>query len=139
MEKRMPGGGDLSQLSQLSLQDIPIKAVGAGGLALLGVLLVWSSVFTVGPEEVGVVQTFGKYSHQAEPGLRIKWPRPIQTVIKVPVQRQLKAEFGFRTERAGLPTTSITASAPRPCVASRRISTGWSDSKLIARAPNRSA
>jgi membrane protease subunit HflK len=71
---------------------------------LLALVVVWSSVFTVGAEEVGVVLTFGKYSRQAEPGLRIKWPAPIQTVIKVPVQRQLKAEFGFRTARAGVRT-----------------------------------
>ena len=52
-------------------------------------------------EEVGVVLTFGKYSHQADPGLRVKWPWPFQTVMAVPVQRQLKAEFGFRTVSAG--------------------------------------
>ncbi len=69
---------------------------------LLGSLVVWSSVFTVAPEEVGVVLTFGKYTRQADPGLRVKWPRPIQTVMKVPVQRQLKAEFGFRTASAGV-------------------------------------
>jgi membrane protease subunit HflK len=78
------------------------RAVGIGLLVLLGALALWSSVFTVRPEEVGVVLTFGKYSRQAEPGLRLKWPRPIQTVMKVPVQRQLKAEFGFRTAEAGV-------------------------------------
>jgi len=71
---------------------------------VLGVVLVSSSVFTVGAEEVGVVLTFGKYSRQAEPGLRVKWPWPVQNVMKVPVQRQLKAEFGFRTESAGVQT-----------------------------------
>ena len=68
-----------------------------GLLGLLGLLLVWSSVFMVETEEVGVVLTFGKYSRQAAPGLRVKAPWPFQTVVKVPVQRQLKAEFGFRT------------------------------------------
>ena len=78
------------------------RIIGIGLLLVLGALALWSSVFTVRPEEVGVVMTFGKYSRQAEPGLRIKWPRPIQTVMKVPVQRQLKAEFGFRTAEAGV-------------------------------------
>ncbi len=99
MASKRPGDIDLSQLRP---QDIPIKAVGVGAAALLGVLLLWSIVFTVGPEEQGVVLTFGKYSRLADPGLRFKWPRPLQTVIKVPVQEQLKAEFGFRTERAGV-------------------------------------
>ena len=101
MESRGPRGIDLSELR---VQDIPTKAIGAGVLALLGVVLLWSSVFTVGPEEVGVVQTFGKYTRQAEPGLRFKWPAPIQTVTKVPVQQQLKVEFGFRTETPGVST-----------------------------------
>jgi membrane protease subunit HflK len=101
MASREPGGVDLSQLR---LQDIPIKTVGIGALALLVGLLLWSSVFSVGPEQVGIVLTFGKYSHPAQPGLRFKWPAPIQTVTKVPVQEQLKEEFGFRTESPGVRT-----------------------------------
>lgn len=73
-------------------------------LLLLGVLLLWSALFQVKTEEVGVVLTFGKYTRQADPGLHLKWPYPIQTVDKVPIQRQLKQEFGFRTERAGVRT-----------------------------------
>ncbi|MFQ6615692.1 MAG: FtsH protease activity modulator HflK [Fidelibacterota bacterium] len=76
-------------------------------LIILAVLMVWSAVFTVQPEEVGVVLTFGRYARLAEPGLQFKWPRPIQTVQKVPVQRQLKQEFGFRTERAGVRTEYV--------------------------------
>jgi membrane protease subunit HflK len=72
-------------------------------LVLVGGL--WSSFFTVAPEEVGVVLTFGKYSHESGPGLRFKLPYPMQTVIKVPVQRQLKEEFGFRTQTAGVRST----------------------------------
>ncbi len=89
-------------LNQFRPPNIPPRTAGIALAVLLGSLVVWSSVFTVAPEEVGVVLTFGKYSRQAEPGLRIKWPRPIQTVMKVPVQRQLKTEFGFRTASAGV-------------------------------------
>jgi membrane protease subunit HflK len=77
------------------------RVIGWGLLVVLGILLVRTSVFMVKTEEVGVVLTFGKYSHQADPGLRVKWPWPLQTVMAVPVQRQLKAEFGFRTVSAG--------------------------------------
>jgi membrane protease subunit HflK len=70
------------------------------GLVLL--LIVYSSIFTIEPEEVGVVLAFGKYTRTVEPGLRFKWPWPIEIKIKVPVQRQLKEEFGFRTERASV-------------------------------------
>ncbi len=81
------------------LPDFDPRTVGADLLMLLLLATAWSSVFTVEPEEVGVVLTFGKYSHQADPGLRVKLPYPFQTVIKVPVQRQLKEEFGYRTQR----------------------------------------
>jgi membrane protease subunit HflK len=92
-------------LARLQRQKMPnVRAVGIGLLLLLGIAGVWSSVFQVGAEEVGVVMTFGKYARQTPPGLHMKWPRPIQTVMKVAVQRQLKAEFGFRTASAGVRT-----------------------------------
>ena len=80
-------------------------------LVLVVILLLWSSAFTVAPEEVGVVLTFGKYTRLVTPGLRFKWPYPVQTVDKVPVQRQLKEEFGFRTARPGVRTQYITGGA----------------------------
>jgi membrane protease subunit HflK len=38
----------------------------------------------------------------SEPGPHLKLPFGIETVTKVPVQRQLKMEFGFRTTRGGV-------------------------------------
>jgi len=65
---------------------------------VLGALYLGSSVFySVAPEEVGIILRFGKYDRVTEPGLRLKAPSPIEEVIKVPVQRQLKEEFGFRS------------------------------------------
>ncbi len=96
-------GSPLDGLKGLRPENMPPpRTIGMGLLVLLGLLLVWSSVFMVQTEEVGVVLTFGKYSHEVDPGLRIKMPWPLQTVVKVPVQRQLKAEFGFRTVSAGV-------------------------------------
>ncbi|ANM30237.1 membrane protein [Acidobacteria bacterium Mor1] len=78
---------------------IPVGIVGILILVAVLVAAAFSMWFTVQPEEVGVVLTFGKYAREAPPGLRFKWPWPIQQVVKVPVQVQLKEEFGFRTER----------------------------------------
>ena len=89
--------------------DINFGAVGLIVLLLLLVGLLWSTIFTVAPEEVGVVLTFGKYTRDAGPGLRLKLPYPVQTVTKVPVQRQLKQEFGFRTQEAGVRSRFTTA------------------------------
>jgi membrane protease subunit HflK len=77
-------------------------------LVLAGVL--WSAFFTIQPEEAGVVLAFGEYSRTTDPGWHIKWPYPIERVIKVPVQRQLKQEFGFRTERPGVRSSYSAAS-----------------------------
>ncbi len=71
-------------------------------LTLLASFVLWNSWFTVEPEEVGIILRFGQYVREAGPGLNFKLPSPIETVIKVPVQRQLKEEFGFRTKKAGI-------------------------------------
>ncbi len=78
---------------------IPAASVGILLLLAIAAAGLFSAIFTVQPEEVGVVMTFGKYAKEAPPGLNFKWPWPIQQVVKVPVQVQLKEEFGFRTER----------------------------------------
>lgn len=73
-------------------------------LTIIGLFLLLSSWFTVDPEEVGVVLRFGKYTRTVNPGLNFKIPFGVETVYKVPVERQLKLEFGFRSEQAGVRT-----------------------------------
>jgi len=68
-------------------------------------VLVFTTWFTVDPEEAGVVLRFGRVVRQVPSGLHMKLPYPLETVMKVPVERQLKEEFGFRTEEAGIRTT----------------------------------
>lgn len=68
---------------------------------VLVIVLLASGIFQVGTEEVGVITTFGKYSRTIEPGLGFKMPF-VEKVYKVPVERQQKLEFGFRTTRAGI-------------------------------------
>jgi membrane protease subunit HflK len=89
--------------------NINFGTVGLVVLLLLLAGLLWSTIFTVAPEEVGVILTFGKYTREVGPGLRFKLPVPIQNVIKVPVQRQLKQEFGFRTQQANVRSRFTTA------------------------------
>ena len=71
-------------------------------LAIVAILLLATSFYTVQPEEVAVVLRLGKYVREEPPGLQFKIPFGIETKIHVPVQRQLKAEFGFRTVAAGV-------------------------------------
>jgi membrane protease subunit HflK len=69
-------------------------------LVLLGLGAVRTTFFTVEPEEVGVVLRFGQYVREVDPGLHIRLPFGIERYVRVPVQRQLKEEFGFRTTAA---------------------------------------
>lgn len=76
-------------------------------LIIIGFVVVavaFSSVFTVETEEVGVITRFGEYVGEAQPGLNFKFPF-IDQVQFVPVQRQLKQEFGYRTTSAGVNST----------------------------------
>jgi membrane protease subunit HflK len=64
---------------------------------VVALICLWSSWFTVQPEETGIVQRFGKVVRTAGPGLHFKWPYGVETVRFVPTARVLKEEFGFRT------------------------------------------
>jgi membrane protease subunit HflK len=67
----------------------------------IGVILLFTTIYTVGPEEVGVIVRFGKYDRTVTPGLNFKIPFWVENVYKIPVERQLKQEFGFRTTSIG--------------------------------------
>ena len=81
-----------------------IKAIGLAVAVILFLSFFFSLWFTVEPEEVGVVLQFGKYTRTVDPGLNFKMPFGIEKVYKVPVERQLKLEFGFRTATPGVRT-----------------------------------
>ena len=70
-------------------------------LAAAAILLL-TGYYQVEPDEVAVVQRFGALVRTTSPGPHLKIPFGVETVTKVPVQRQLKMEFGFRTTRAGV-------------------------------------
>jgi modulator of FtsH protease HflK len=77
------------------------KHIGKIVIGFVLLLVVFSSVKTVGPEEEGIVLFFGKYNRTVYPGLNFIAPLGIESMRKIPVQRQLKQEFGFRTTTAG--------------------------------------
>lgn len=83
-----------------------LRPILIGLLVLIGLL---TSIYTVGPEEVGVVVRFGKYERTVDPGLNFKMPFGVESVDKIPVERQLKQEFGFRTTSSGVQSTYAKA------------------------------
>ncbi len=68
----------------------------------LAIFAVQSSIYSIGPDEVGVVQRFGKYVYTTEPGLHFKLPFGVEKVTPIKVKKIFKEEFGFRTTSAGV-------------------------------------
>ena len=65
-------------------------------IGLVVIVMVFSAVKTVGPEEEGVIIQLGEYNRTVSPGLSFIIPF-VETMYKIPVQWQLKQEFGFRS------------------------------------------
>lgn len=67
-------------------------------LVLLAMWGVFSSFYTVQPEERAVIKRFGEVTGIADPGLHFKLPFGVDSIEIVATERVLKQEFGFRTE-----------------------------------------
>ena len=70
---------------------------------LVTALALWlfTGVYMVGPDEVGVVRTFGEYTRVAQSGLNYHFPYPIEQVNTPAVTEVKRIEIGFRTLRNG--------------------------------------
>ena len=61
-------------------------------------------IYSIGPDEVGVIQRFGKYIGLSSPGLHVKLPFGIDKATPIKVEKIFKEEFGVRTIRPGVRT-----------------------------------
>ena len=70
---------------------------------VLAALAIWllTGTYMVGPDEVGVVRTFGEHTRVAQSGLNWHFPVPIETVNTPKVTEVKRVEIGFRTLRNG--------------------------------------
>ena len=70
---------------------------------LFGILVVWllTGIYIVGPDEVGVIRTFGEYTRVTQSGLNWKFPSPIETANTPKVTEVKRIEFGFRSLKNG--------------------------------------
>jgi len=90
--------------SKIRRPQVPSALIGWIIGAIVVLTVAWSTLYQVEPEEVGVILRFGEFIKITDPGLHMKIPF-VDTVTPVPVQRQLKQEFGFRTVDAGVRST----------------------------------
>ncbi len=93
-----------------TLTDISPKKILTGVIILAVIIIIFTGFYTVDPEEIGVIQRFGKYVNTTEPGLHFKIPFGVDKLTKVKVKHVFKEEFGFRTLRSGIKTKYSTRS-----------------------------
>ncbi|HIC76284.1 MAG TPA: FtsH protease activity modulator HflK [Candidatus Dadabacteria bacterium] len=86
-----------------------VPSTGSGENTTFKKLLIWvptvfvilailSSIYTIDPGEVGVIQRFGKLSTFTDPGLHFKVPF-VDSLTKVNVEKIRRIEIGFRSDR----------------------------------------
>ncbi len=68
------------------------------GVALFVLIGLNGLIYSVGPDEVGVIQRFGKYIRLSSPGLHAKIPLGIEKVTRIKVEKIFKEEFGTGRE-----------------------------------------
>ena len=71
-------------------------------LGLIVLIALGGTIYSIGPDEVGVIQRFGKYIDTTTPGLHVKLPFGIEKVTPIKVTKVFKEEFGVRTLSAGV-------------------------------------
>ncbi|OOC44144.1 FtsH protease activity modulator HflK [Thermosipho sp. 1074] len=80
-------------------------------IVLIVIILIFlgTGVYQVGPSEVALIKTFGKYTHSTGPGMHYHLPYPIQSHVIVDVETIRKEEIGFRTieSRSGVSYRTI--------------------------------
>ena len=96
------GGGVPPQMDDLIEKIKGFKFSGGPVIVIIvaaAIFLATSMVYTVGVDEVGIVQLFGKYDRSTSSGLHFKLPAGIEKVTKVRVRHVYKEEFGFKSVR----------------------------------------
>ena len=82
------------------LKWVPVIVVGLFILASLQGL-----IYSIGPDEVGVIQRFGRFIGLSSPGLHAKIPFGIDKVTPIKVEKVFKEEYGFKTLQPGVKST----------------------------------
>ncbi len=91
--------------SEVEVPDISPQWIVYGVIAIIVLITIFSSFYTIEQSAMGVIQRFGKYDRTTTAGLHYKLPFGIETVEEVFTENVFQQEFGFRTVTAGVRTT----------------------------------
>ena len=92
--RRVMFGDQEVEIPEFNFKIMPLLAAALA-------LWLFTGVYMVGPDEVGVVRTFGEYTRVAQSGLNYHFPYPIEQVNTPAVTEVKRIEIGFRTLRNG--------------------------------------
>ena len=79
--------------------SVPDKLLSMGIFPMIGIaVVIWLllGLYSVGPDEVGVVQRFGEYNRVVGSGLNYHFPFPIESVLTPKVTKVNRVDVGFR-------------------------------------------
>jgi modulator of FtsH protease HflK len=113
-QKRARQGGSPPQVDEVLEKFKNMKGQFPGLWIIVSIfiiiILAYSMVYKINPNEIGIIQRFGEYVRTTTPGPHIKWPSGIEKLTKVPVRLVQKEEFGFRTLKADVKSRFSTDS-----------------------------
>lgn len=87
--------------SPKDLKKIPFKMIFGVVVLIIIAIALFNSWYTVTDQQQAVLLTFGRVTSVEGAGMHFKFPDPIQSVIKVPVQKTQKLELGYREQGKG--------------------------------------
>ena len=99
----VPNPDDIIDVGKKKFADFS-KWFPVAVVVLLILLGLRSLIYSIGPDEVGVIQRFGKFIGLSSPGLHAKIPFGVDRVTPIKVEKVFKEEYGFRTVEPGVRT-----------------------------------
>lgn len=104
MEDRNEIENFISDIFRNYKDKINIRLPGISFIIIIFIVL-WllSGIYTIAPDQIGVVKRFGKFEYTTNPGIHYRLPYPIESVLKPKVAAIQKMEIGYRTISIGPP------------------------------------
>jgi membrane protease subunit HflK len=101
--QNVPSPDDIIDVGKKKMSDFS-RWVPVAIVVLFILLGLKGLIYSIGPDEVGVTQRFGKFIGLSSSGLHAKIPFGVDRVTPIKVEKVFKEEYGFKTMEAGART-----------------------------------